>query len=185
MKTNYSFALIVTAGSMLINTAPVCASGADRNIDHEISDLQLANNPLALTGVKFATLDGVVTISGAAGSLDNEAQLDTAIGKLPGVQHVVDNRPTDLIAQSEPESTATSRKINDTSLTDEVKSALMSHNSTSNTMTQVTTKNGVVTITGIAKSEAEKTRDTRLAAAISGVTSVINNMTVAVPVAAN
>jgi len=170
---------------MLINTASLRASEADKNIDHEISDLLLANNSLAPADAKFATVDGVVTISGTSRSLSKEAQLDTAIGMLPGVQHVVDNRPTDLIAQSMPESNITSREIDDASLTEQVKSALMSHNSTRNTTTQVTTKNGVVTITGIAKSEAEKTRATRLAAAISGVTSVINNMTIAVPVAAN
>jgi hyperosmotically inducible periplasmic protein len=185
MKSNYSLALIAAAGSMLMNTAPLRASEADKNIDHEISDLLLANNSLAQSGVKFASIDGVVTISGTARSLDNEAQLDSAIGMLPGVQHVVDNRPTDLIAQSMPESTVTSREIDDASLTDEVKSALMSHNSTRNTIAQVTTKNGVVTINGIAKSEAGKTRATQIAAAISGVTSVINNMTIAVPVAAN
>jgi osmotically-inducible protein OsmY len=185
MKSNYSLALIVVAGSMLINTAPLQASEADKNIDHEISDLLLANNSLAPTDAKFVTVDGVVTISGTSCSLDNEAQLDSAVGMLPGVQHVVDNRPTDIVAQSAPESTATSREIDDASLTDEVKSALMSHDSTRNTITQVTTKNGVVTITGIAKNEGEKTRATQLAAAISGVTSVINNMTVAVPVAAN
>jgi len=185
MKSNRSLALFVAAGSMLMNTSPLRASEADKNIDHEILNLLLANNSLAPSDVKFATQDGVVTISGATRSLANKEQLDSVVGKLPGVQRVVDNRPTDTMAQNAPESNATSQKIDDTSLTDEVKSALMFHNSTGGTITQVGTTNGVVTITGIAKSESEKTRTTQLAAAISGVTGVINNMTVAVPVAVN
>jgi osmotically-inducible protein OsmY len=185
MKSNYSLALIVAAGSMLINTAPAQASDVDANINHEIFDLLLANNSLATSDVKFASQDGVVTISGNTRDLAHKEQLDSVVGKLPGVVSVVDNRPTDTTVQNTPESNATSQKIDDTSLTDEVKSALMFHNSTSNTITQITTKDGVVTITGIAKSEAEKTRTTQLAAAITGVKSVINNMTIAVPVAAN
>jgi osmotically-inducible protein OsmY len=50
--------------------------------------------------------------------------------------------------------------------------------------TGVTTTDGVVTLTGIAKNDAEKSLVTKLATDINGVTSVINNMTVAAPVAA-
>jgi hyperosmotically inducible periplasmic protein len=185
MKSNYSLALIVAAGSMLINTAPLQASDVDANINHEIFDLLLANNSLAPTTVKFASQDGVVTISGTTRDLAHKEQLDSVVGKLPGVVSVIDNRTTDTIAQNAPKSAATNQKIDDTSLTDEVKSALMFHNSTSDTITQIVTKDGVVTITGVAKSEAEKSRTTQLAAAISGVKSVINNMTIAVPMAAN
>jgi osmotically-inducible protein OsmY len=40
-------------------------------------------------------------------------------------------------------------------------------------------------VSGIAKNDAEKSLVTKLASDINGVTSVINNMTVVVPVAAN
>jgi hypothetical protein len=43
----------------------------------------------------------------------------------------------------------------------------------------------VVTLSGIAKNDAEKSLVTKLVTDINGVTSVINNMTIAVPVAAN
>ena len=61
----------------------------------------------------------------------------------------------------------------------------MSHSGTSAIHTGVTTTDGVVTLTGIAKNDAEKSLVTKLVTDINGVTSVINNMTVAVPVAAN
>ena len=76
-----------------------------------------------------------------------------------------------------------SDKIDDASITAQVKSSLLSHHSTSAIHTGVSTTDGVVTLTGIAKNEAEKSLVTKLATDINGVTSVINNMTIAVPVA--
>jgi len=74
-------------------------------------------------------------------------------------------------------------KIDDASITAQVKSSLMSHHSTSALHTMVSTTDGVVTLTGVAKNEAEKTLVTKLATDINGVNSVINNMTIGVRVA--
>jgi osmotically-inducible protein OsmY len=49
--------------------------------------------------------------------------------------------------------------------------------------TKVSTTEGVVTLSGIAKNAAEKTLVTKLATDVNGVSSVINNMTIAVPLA--
>ena len=73
-------------------------------------------------------------------------------------------------------------KIDDASITAQVKSALLSHHSTSAIHTGVSTTDGIVTVTGIAKNEAEKSLVTKLATDINGVTSVVNNMTVIVAV---
>jgi osmotically-inducible protein OsmY len=171
MKATNSLAVIVAAGSMLITTTTLRASSeADKSINNEIFDLIMANDALAPGSVRFAVQDGVVTISGDRPTIGNKAQTDNVIAKLPGVLRVDDNRPT---------------SADDISLTDEVKSSLMFHNSTGTTTTQVATTNGVVTITGIAKSETEKNRTTQLAAEVKGVTSVNNNMTIVAPVASN
>jgi hyperosmotically inducible protein len=74
-------------------------------------------------------------------------------------------------------------KIDDASITAEVKSSLLSHHSTSALHTSVSTTDGVVTLGGIAKNDAERSLVTKLATDINGVTSVVNNMTIAVPVA--
>jgi len=66
-----------------------------------------------------------------------------------------------------------------------VKSSLLSHRSTSALKTKVSTTDGVVTLTGIAKNAAEKSLVTKLVTDIDGVTSVVNDMTIAVPVANN
>ena len=82
-------------------------------------------------------------------------------------------------------SETTGDKIDDASITAEVKSALLSHRSTSALHTGVSTTGGVVTLTGAAKNNAEKSLVTKLATDINGVISVINNMTIAVPVVPN
>jgi osmotically-inducible protein OsmY len=72
-------------------------------------------------------------------------------------------------------------KIDDASITAQVKSSLLAHRSTSAIHTGVATADGAVTVTGIAKNDAEKSLVTKLATDINGVTSVINNMTIATP----
>jgi hyperosmotically inducible periplasmic protein len=61
---------------------------------------------------------------------------------------------------------------------------LLSHRSTSALHTTVSTTDGVVTVGGVAKNDAEKSLVTKLATDINGVTSVINNMTIVVQAAA-
>jgi len=75
-------------------------------------------------------------------------------------------------------------KIDDASITAQVKSSLFSHRSTSSIKTKVQTTDGVVTLSGIAKNDAEKSLVTKLVNDINGVSKVINNMTIAPPVAA-
>jgi len=69
-------------------------------------------------------------------------------------------------------------KMDDASITSQVKYALLSHKSTSALKTKVTTNDGVVVITGVAANDAEKSLVGKLAQSIRGVSSVTNNMTV-------
>ena len=68
--------------------------------------------------------------------------------------------------------------IDDASITAQVKTALWIHRSTSTIHTKVKTKDGEVTLTGIAKNESEKSLVTKLVTDIRGVTGVKNQMTV-------
>lgn len=67
---------------------------------------------------------------------------------------------------------------NDASITAQVKTSLLSLRSTSELKTKVETANGVVTLTGVAKTTAEKALLTKLASDIKGVSGVSNNMTI-------
>ena len=72
-------------------------------------------------------------------------------------------------------------KIDDGSITAQIKYELFAHRSTSGLKTKVDTDNGRVVIAGEAKSEAEKDLVTKLAKNVRGVVSVDNKMTVKNP----
>jgi osmotically-inducible protein OsmY len=69
-------------------------------------------------------------------------------------------------------------KIDDASITALVKATLLYHRSTSALNTSVTTKKGVVTLTGKAKNASEKNLAAKFANDVNGVRSVKNLMTV-------
>ena len=69
-------------------------------------------------------------------------------------------------------------KIDDASITAMVKMTLLGHRSTSALNTSVTTKDGVVTLSGEADNAAEIALAGKLANDVNGVQSVQNNMTV-------
>jgi osmotically-inducible protein OsmY len=75
--------------------------------------------------------------------------------------------------------------MDDASITAQVKSALLSHRSTSALKTKVETDNGVVTLSGPAKNAAEKSLVTKLAEDTTGVKSVVNNMIIDAAVSQN
>ena len=96
------------------------------------------------------------------------------------------NRKLITIAQTPGQPAETiGEKIDDASITAQVKASLLLHRSTSSLKTTVSTTDGVVTVGGIAKNAAEKSLVTKLVNDINGVNNVINNMTIAVPVASN
>jgi len=72
----------------------------------------------------------------------------------------------------------TGGKIDDASITAQVKMTLLYHRSTSALNTSVTTKSGVVTLSGKAKNAAEKDLAAKFAKDVNGVKSVKNQMTI-------
>jgi hyperosmotically inducible periplasmic protein len=127
--------------------------------------------------------EGVVTLTGEASS---QAQKELTTEYANDVDNVkeVKNEMTIAKTPAQPEETI-GEKIDDASITAQVKSSLMSHRSTSALNTKVATTDGVVTVTGIAKNAAEKSLVTKLATDINGVTSVINNMTLELKATSN
>ena len=127
--------------------------------------------------------DGVVTLSGEASS---QAQKELTTEYAKDIDNVKEVKNEMTVVESPGQAGETmGEKIDDASITAQVKSSLMSHRSTSALKTKVETTDGVVTLSGIAKNAAEKSLVTKLVTDINGVSSVINNMTIEVPVAAN
>jgi osmotically-inducible protein OsmY len=127
--------------------------------------------------------DGIVSLSGEASSLAQK-ELTTEYAKdVEGVKEVKNNM-TIAKTPATPDETV-GEKIDDASITAQVKAALLSHHSTSALKTKVQTTDGVVTLTGVAKNAAEKSLVTKLVTDINGVESVVNNMTIELAAASN
>ena len=122
-----------------------------------------------------AAKDGVVTLGGTADNAAQKELTEVYAKDIDGVKSV----KNDIVVKTAPAPAETmGEKIDDASITTQVKFALLSHKSTSALKTKVTTNDGVIAISGEAKSDAEKSLVTKLAQDVRGVKSVSNNMTV-------
>lgn len=120
--------------------------------------------------------DGVVILSGEATSLAQKELTTEYARDVEGVKEVK-NEMTVAPTAAKPVQTR-EEKIDDASITAQVKSSLRSHYSTSALKAKIETMNGVVTVSGVARNQAEKSLVSKLVADIDGVSSVINNLTV-------
>jgi len=159
------------------------AEHSDTWISMKVKSALLFHRNVSGTGTKVYVKDGIVTLQGEASSLAQK-ELTTEYAKDIDNVKEVKNEMTVANTRPAPDSTV-GDKIDDASITAQVKSSLMAHRSTSALHTKVSTSDGVVTLSGIAKNAAEKSLVTKLATDINGVTSVINNMSITVPVVSN
>jgi hyperosmotically inducible periplasmic protein len=120
--------------------------------------------------------DSIVTLKGEAATTAQKELTTEYASDIEGVKEVK-NEMTVATIPVLSERTA-NEKIDDASITAQVKAALSSHRSTSSLKTKVETRDGKVTLTGIAKNAAEKTLVSKLVTDIQGVTDVKNQMTV-------
>lgn len=120
---------------------------------------------------KVDVKDGIVTLRGNA---DSEAQKELVSEYVKDVEGVKGVKNEMSVAKAP----TMADKIDDASITAQVKMALLFHRSTSALKTSVTTENGVVLLSGQAGNEAEKELVTEIVADIQGVQSVVNNMSV-------
>ncbi len=172
---------VKSVDNQLVVSGEQPAEHSDGWITTKVKTALLFHRHVSASGTTVYTKDGIVTLQGVASSLAQK-ELTTEYAKdidnVKEVKNEMTIAPTPAVA-----SETTGDKIDDASITAQVKTALLTHRSTSTIHTGVSTTDGVVTVTGIAKNEAEKSLVTKLTEDINGVTSVVNNMTVAVPAA--
>jgi osmotically-inducible protein OsmY len=122
------------------------------------------------------TTDGIVTLKGEATS-QAQKDLTTEYAKdIEGVKDVKNEMTISKTSKKTPRTTGD--KIDDASITAQVKMTLLYHRSTSALNTSVTTKRGVVTLSGKAKNAAERDLAAKFAKDVNGVKSVKNQMTI-------
>jgi osmotically-inducible protein OsmY len=154
--------------------APV--ENSDNWIGMQVKYSLLYNRNVSGINTKVAVVDGIVTLKGEA---ENQAQIDLAGEYAKDIKGVKDVKNEMTIAKviSVPKQTL-AEKIDDASITAQIKMALLSHRSTSAFKTGVATLNGEVTLTGKADNAAGKDIASKLANDVYGVTKVVNNMTI-------
>jgi osmotically-inducible protein OsmY len=149
----------------------------------------LFHRNVSITDTKVTVRNGVATLTGLA---DNEAEKALAAeyaADVKGVEKVdnrieVGTRRSDAISsdsanhKGSTSERSVGEKIDDASITAQLKYALGVRRSTSALKTEITTREGVVTVTGEAQNGAEKDLVTQLAKNIGGVREVHNEMSV-------
>ncbi|MDB6113904.1 MAG: Osmotically-inducible protein OsmY, contains domain [Lacunisphaera sp.] len=148
---------------------------SDKWIALKIRSRLLVKGNVSAASTKVDVADGHVTLTGTADNVAQKELTEVYAKDIDGVKGVNNQ----LVVKSSPPAKETmGEKVDDASITSQVKYALLTHKSTSALKTKVATSDGVVHISGEAKSDAEKSLVTKLAHDVRGVQSVDNNMTV-------
>ena len=166
-------------GVMSVNNeivvAPAYPEHSDEWIALKVRGLLLVKANVSASATTVAVKDCVVTLGGTADNLAQKELTEVYAKEIDGVKSVKNN----IVVNAAPATGETvGEKIDDASITSQVKFALLSHGATSALKTKIATTDGVVVVTGEAGSDAEKSLVTKLAQDVRGVKSVNNNMTV-------
>lgn len=175
-ETAASLPGVTRVDNQLATKAEVAAENADTWIGRKVKFALLVHRNVNAGGTAVEVKDAIVTLKGEASSTAQK-ELTTEYAKdIEGVKEV-NNEMTIATAPVAAERTE-GTKIDDASTSAQVKAALRTHRSTSAMKTKVETRDGEVTLTGIAKNAAEKSLVSKLVSDIQGVTGVKNQMTV-------
>lgn len=148
---------------------------SDSWISAKIRARLLTKGNVSATSTKITVNDGIVTLSGTA---DNTAQKELTEVYAKEIEGVKSVKNEIAVKDKSPGEITMGEKIDDASITTQVKYALLSHKGTSALKTKVSTLDGVVRVTGDAKTDAEKSLVTKLASDVRGAKSVTNDMIV-------
>jgi hyperosmotically inducible protein len=148
---------------------------SDSWIAFKVRSELLVKANVSATSTNVDVKDGIVTLTG---TVKNRAQKDLTEAYANDIDNVKAVRNDLTINAPVRDSTTVGEDMDDASITSQVKYSLLSHRSTSALSTKVITENGVVSISGVADSDAEKSLVSKLAQDTRGVKSVVNDMTV-------
>lgn len=157
-------------------TTPSGDAFSDAWISERVRATLLFHRSVSFTDTDVSVTNGRVTLRGTASS-EAQKQLTTEyVADVSGVTEV-DNQLT-MKKQSARENRTKGEKIDDASISTQVKMSLLFHHGTDAFGTTVSTDQGVVTLTGTAINQAEIDLASKLVDDIHGVKSVNNQMTI-------
>lgn len=168
----YSFIAAAIVAVILSMSISAYASDMDDQIESSFKKSFVYKTYLKDEHIKIASKDGVVTLSGEVFDDAHKPMAGNTAEAITGVKSV-DNK---IVIREDrlPENS-------DTWIRMKVQTALVFHSNVSASKTEVSVKNGVVTLKGEAGSSAKKELTTQYAKEVEGVKSVINNMKLAKP----
>lgn len=181
-ETVASLPKVRTVDDQLVVKGERPAEHSDGWITMKVKTNLMFHHHVSSTGTDVNTTNGIVTLKGQA---DSEAQRDltTEYAKdVDGVKEVKNEMTVDKSNMAKTSNRAQptkGEKIDDASITGQIKVSLFSHRSTSSINTKVETNNGVVTLDGAAKNNAERDLVSKLSYDVYGVKNVKNRMTIA------
>jgi osmotically-inducible protein OsmY len=174
---------VKSVDNQLVVNAAQPAQNSDGWIGMQVKSALFFNRNVSAVNTEVDVANGVVTLKGQA---DSQAQKDLTGEYAKDINGVtgVDNQMTIGQTVNQPDQNKDQNKdnkIDDASITAQVKVAFLEHHSTSAFKTGVDTNKGIVTLSGDATSGAAKDMASKVAGDINGVTSVVNNMTIVNP----
>ncbi len=150
-------------------------ANSDAWLREKVKATLLFNRSMNARSTEVDVKDGVVTLRGDAGSLAQKELATEYAGDVAGVKDV-NNEMT--VTDGKKEAQTMGQKIDDASITAQVKMMLLYHRATSAINTKVETTRGVVSLYGKASSLTEVNLATKLANDVNGVKSIRNRMTI-------
>jgi osmotically-inducible protein OsmY len=180
MKTKFAIALMFSlifamSGSLLGATnlgATNLGATTDDKIESSFKNSYVAKTFLKNDSVKIEAKNGIVTLTGTVSEEAHKSLAQETAAGLPSVTRV-ENR----LAVSADHSAGSSGSSNDWLIAAKVKATLLFHSKVS-ANTDVTARNGVVTLAGTADSMDQENLTVEYAEGVDGVTNVKNDMTV-------
>ena len=176
MKSVFPLTLAAVVGTILITSLPARAADTDSRIESSAAKTYVFKTYLKDDSIKTQSKDGIVTLTGTVAEASHKSLAQDTVAGLPGVKSV-DNQ-LQRFGGDQPTGNS------DAWITTKVKTALLFHRNVSATGTTVYTKDGIVTLQGVASSMAAKDLATEYAKDIDNVIEVKNEMTIATTPAA-
>ena len=177
MKTMYRILLMAIAVTLLMAGTHVRAATneTDNRIESAAKQSYVFQKYLKDDDISITSEDGAVTLTGTVAEPTHKTLAEETVASLPGVKSV------ENLLEVKKESVS---ENSDAWVTMKVKTALLFHRNVS-AMTEVSTKDKVVTLQGEAASQAEKDLTTEYVKDVDGVKDVRNEMIVSAKTAEN
>jgi len=165
--------------NLISSAGPLLADHSDPWITRRAEAILSLHKDLRARKIKVSTNSGLITLTGEADSEIQKRLVTEWARDIEGVEEVLNEL---TVARSEGKARAHSgQRVDDPSITAQVRVALLLHKSTHLLVPRVSTVDGVVTLGGVVETGVQHDRVTRLADSIYGVAFVKNRMTIQGP----